>query len=431
MVTTEDFKYALTILDSHSPGGFIKRDIKIDLNSNKIIAIAGARRTGKTYVMFQLINELKERGVVKDNILYINFENERLIGLNAKDMDLLLVAHKELFNPDGKIYIFIDEIQVVENWDKWVRKIYDTGNYQIILTGSSSELLSSQIATSLAGRNLTYTIYPLSFSEYISAKGLKLDTLLKYSTDRGTILKAVRSFLEYGSFPEIALLADNKRKLEILSSSFDAIFFKDIVRRYRIREINELRIFQRILCSNYASYFSSVRVLNIFKSMGWNINRATILNFMEYSSNVFLVQKLEQYENSTTRRLTLHKKIYTIDTGISRLFSDINMGRALENAVYLELLRKRNKDISYLKLKSGKEIDFVVGERTKEIIQVCYDVSDPDTRSREVSALLEGAKYFGLKAAKIITYVFEDEEIIEGIKIQYTPFWIWALNELK
>ena len=107
------------------------------------------------------------------------------------------------------------------------------------------------------------------------------------------------------------------------------------------------------------------------------------------------------------------------------------MGRALENAVFLELLRNRNKDISYLKLKSGKKIDFVIGERTKEIIQVCYDVSDPDTRSREVSALLEGAKNFGLKAAKIITYDFEDEEIIDGIKIQYIPFWIWALNELK
>ena len=431
MVTTEDFKYALTILDSHSPGGFIKRDIKIDLNSNKIIAIAGARRTGKTYVMFQLINDLKERGVAKDNILYINFENERLIGLNAKDLDLLLVAHKELFNPDGKIYIFLDEIQVVENWDKWVRKIYDTGNYQIILTGSSSELLSSEIATSLAGRNLTYTIYPLSFSEYISAKGLKVDKLLKYSTDRGTILKAVRSFLEYGSFPEIALLADNTRKLEVLSSYFDAIFFKDIVRRYRIREINELRIFLRILCSNYASYFSSVRVLNTFKSMGWNINRVTILNFLEYSSNVFLIQKLEQYEKSTTKRLPFHRKVYVIDTGISRLFSDINKGRALENAVYLELLRKRNGDISYLQLRSGKEIDFIVGEKTKEIIQVCYDVSEPDTRSGEVSALLEGARNLDLKSGKIITYDFEDEEIIDGIKIQYIPFWIWALNGLK
>ena len=431
MVTTEDFKYALTILHSHSLEGFIKRDIKIDLNSNKIISIVGARRTGKTYVMFQCIKTLKENGVMIDNILYINFENERLIGLNAKDLDLLLVAHKELFNPDGKIYIFLDEIQVVENWDKWVRKIYDTGNYQIILTGSSSELLSSEIATSLAGRNLTYTIYPLSFSEYISAKGLKVDKLLKYSTDRGTILKAVRSFLEYGSFPEIAVLGDNTRKLEILSSYFDAIFFKDIVRRYRIREINELRIFLRILCSNYASYFSSVRVLNTFKSMGWNINRVTILNFLEYSSNVFLIQKLEQYEKSTTKRLPFHRKVYVIDTGISRLFSDINKGRALENAVYLELLRKRNGDISYLQLRSGKEIDFIVGEKTKEIIQVCYDVSEPDTRSREVSALLEGARNLDIKSGKIITYDFEDEEIIDGIKIQYIPFWIWALNGLK
>lgn len=431
MVTTEDFKYALTILHSHSLEGFIKRDIKIDLNSNKIISIVGARRTGKTYVMFQCIKTLKEDGVMIDNILYINFENERLIGLNAKDLDLLLVAHKELFSPDGKIYIFLDEIQVVENWDKWVRKIYDTGKYYIILTGSSSELLSSEIATSLAGRNLTYTVFPFSFSEYISAKGLKVNRLQKYSTDRGTILKATNDFLEYGSFPEISVLGDNTRKLEILSSYFDAIFFKDIVRRYRIREINELRIFLRILCSNYALYFSSVRVLNTFKSMGWNINRVTILNFLEYSSNVFLMQKLEQYEKSTTKRLPFHRKVYVIDTGISRLFSDINKGRALENAVYLELLRKRNGDISYLKLRSGKEIDFIVGEKTKEIIQVCYDVSDPDTRSREVSALLEGARNLDLKSGKIITYDFEDEEIIDGIKIQYIPFWIWALNGLK
>ena len=165
MISVEDFKYVLTLWDGQKIPDIIKRDIEIDLGSNKIIAIAGARRTGKTHVMFQCINDLLQKGVKRDNILYINFENERLVGITAINLDNLLIAHRELFNPDGMIYVFLDEIQVVENWDKWVRKIYDTGKYRLIVTGSSSQLLSSEIATSLAGRNITYVVYPFSFRE--------------------------------------------------------------------------------------------------------------------------------------------------------------------------------------------------------------------------------------------------------------------------
>jgi predicted AAA+ superfamily ATPase len=271
----------------------------------------------------------------------VNFKNERLIGVNASDLDNLLIAHNELFNPAGEMYLFLDEIQVVESWDKWVRKIYDTGNYHLIITGSSSDLLSSEIATSLAGRNISYVVYPFSFEEYLNAKGLKTDKLQKYSIEKGNIVKALDDFLEYGSFPEIALTSNVQRKMEILSSNFDAIFFKDIVRRFNVREIWELNISLKILSSSYSSYFSSVKSLNYFKSLGRKISRVTLLNFLDFTRSVFLISLLEKYEKSIRKKMSIQLKTYIIDIGIARLFSDIDKGRALENAVFLELLRKK------------------------------------------------------------------------------------------
>ena len=433
MITVEDYKYILTLWESHKISDLIERDLKIDLESNKIIAIAGSRRSGKTYVMYQCMNALLQKGVRKDNILFVNFENERLVGVTASELDGLLIAHKELFDPDGTIYVFLDEIQTVENWDKWVRKVYDTGKYRLIITGSSSELLSSEIATSLAGRNLTYIVYPFSFKEYVAAKALKVNKLQKYSIEKGIILKVMNDFLEFGSFPEVAMTTGVTRKLEILSSYFDAIFYKDIVRRYRIREVGELNIFLKILSSSYASYFSSVKSLNYFRSTGRKISRVTLLNFLDYSKSVFLVGLLEKYEKSVRKRISMQSKTYIIDIGISRLFSDIDKGRALENAVFIELLRKKEatESINYLKLKSGKEVDFIIGGKTKEVIQVSYEVSAPSTRSRETSALVEAARGIGLRTGKIITYDYEGEESIDGILIQYIPFWIWALSDIK
>ncbi len=429
MVNVEDFKYVITLWKKFEIPSLIERDVKIDLDANKVIAIAGVRRSGKTHVMFQCMNALLKKGIKKDNIFYVDFENERLVGIKATDLDNLLIAHRELFNPDGLAYVFLDEIQNVENWEKWVRKIYDTGGFRLIVTGSSSELLSREIATSLAGRNLTYIVYPFSFEEYVNAKKIQFSKLTKYSPDKGVIIKALNEFLEFGSFPEVSLTPDETRKLELLSSYFDAIFFKDIVRRYRIRELGELKIFLRIISSNYASYFSSVKSLNYFRSIGMKISRVTILNFLEYTESVFLVNLLEQDEKSVRKRISSHAKTFLIDIGIPRLFSDVDRGRSLENAVFLELLRRKgtSDSINYLKLKSGKEVDFIVRGKTTELLQVSYDVSASSTRSRENGALVEAAAKLGLKKGTVITYDYEGQETVSGILIQYIPFWVWAL----
>jgi uncharacterized protein len=430
MPSTEDFRYALELWKNLEIPPMVKRQIDVDINANKIITIAGVRRSGKTSLIFQCITELLNKGVKKDNIIYVNFENERLIGVKATDLDNLLIAHSRTFAPEqGIIYIFLDEIQIVENWDKWVRKIYDLHKHRIIITGSSSELLSSEIATALAGRNLAYTVYPFSFQEYLEAKGFKNEKEnWKYSTKKGLLLKELDDFLEYGSFPEVALTKDDNRKMELLSSYFDAIFFRDIIKRYKLRETGDLSIFLKILASNYGLYFSSTKTQNYFASTGLKLSRKTILNFLEYTKSVFFAALLEQYNKSPKKRFARQQKTYIVDTGLSRLFSEIDKGRALENAVFFELLRhkKIGETLQYLKLKSGKEVDFIIKGKNVELIQVCYDFSYPETRKREASALVEAAKAFGVINCMVITYDYESEEIIDNVKIRYIPYWFWA-----
>ncbi len=432
MARINDFKYVLTLWKDMKLPEVIERKIELDLDADKVIVIAGVRRSGKTSLMFQHIKELMKRKVTKDNVIYVNFENERLIATKATDMDDLLVAHSQIFNPvGGTIYLFLDEIQNVENWDKWIRKVYDTKKYRIIITGSSSELLSSEIATALAGRNLSYTVYPFSFSEMLKSRGITADiNSIKFSSKKGTVLKALDEFLEYGSFPEVILSDDTTRKMDLLSSYFDAIFFRDIIKRYNLRETGALNIFLKIIAGNYSTYFSSTKTQNYFNSMGFEISRVTILNFLEYSKSVFLVEILEQYLKSPRKRFARQVKSYIIDIGLSRLFTDIDKGRALENAVFIELLRRKkiSDNIYYLKLRSGKEIDFIVGWKSTKLIQVCYELSSIDVKNRETSALVEAAKSLKLKEGTIITYDYGGSEIVDGIKIVYLPFWEWTLT---
>jgi len=432
MAGIEDFRYVLEMWKELTLPPTIRRDTMIDLDADKVITIVGVRRSGKTSIMFQCIGDLLARGVKRDNIAYVNFENEHLIATTAADLDNLLTAHSQAFAPeDGIIYLFLDEIQNVENWDKWVRKAYDTRKYRIVITGSSSELLSREIATALAGRSLSYVIYPFSFREYLKAKGVDTEKGgIKYSTRKGIVLKALESFLEYGSFPEVVLAQDNSRKSELLSSYFDAIFFRDIIKRYRLRETGSLEVFLKILANNYASYFSSTKIHNYFGSVGLKVSRVTILNFMGYSRSVFFADTLEQYHKSPRQRFARQMKSYIMDIGLSRLFGEIDKGRSLENAVFIELLRRRKaaESLYYVKLKSGKEVDFLVGGRKRELIQVSYDVSSPETLKREVSALTEAANALGQAECTVITFDYEKTETVDGVKIRFVPFWTWALE---
>ena len=434
----EIFKKLLVEWSERKLPEMIRRELKLDVNGKKIVVVTGVRRAGKTYLLFSTINDLVASGHVdKKSIIYINFEDERLGSISANDLEDLTAAYYELYGTNkGKLWLFVDEIQNVDGWEKWIRRIYDSGKYNVFVTGSNSKFLSADIATSLSGRNITYVVYPFSFGEFISAKGLSLDKMTVYSEQRlAEIHRVLEEYLIYGGFPEVSDEEDKNKKLKILSEYYNAIFFKDIIKRFKIRDTDLLDKTIRYALGSLSQQFSVTKINNFFRTIGINSSKKTINNFIKYAQDVFLIYQLFPYSRSIKKRLQSHKKLYIVDMGMATLFnSDIQRGRLLENLVYIELLRKKEMNatvnIGFWKNLRGEEVDFIVtrGEKVENLIQCVYDVSDGATKEREVRALIDAIDFYQLDRGYIITYDYEDEENIKGKKIKFIPLWKWLLN---
>ncbi|MBC2697346.1 MAG: ATP-binding protein [ANME-2 cluster archaeon] len=416
----------LIILAQERDVKFAQRDTQIYF-SGKINTIIGSRRAGKTYFMYQIINQLKSEN--KDKIIYINFEDERLFPIKKEELDLILDAYYELYpdNKDEKLYIFFDEIQEVPFWETFLRRLYDQENVEICVTGSSSKLLSKEIATGLRGRTLTYRIFPYSFKEFLNVKGLTLQRNFEYTPLRHKIKNLLIEYIEFGGFPEI-VDKDNTLKTKILQEYFDLIFYKDLVDRYQIRSFATVKEMLLYLVNNFSSYFSTNKYYNNLKSQGKKISKNTLFTYLACAADInfiFIVPKYgklkEQFANP--------KKVYVIDTGlinaISFKFSQ-NIGRLYENVVLIEL-KRRDKDVYYWKNKY--ECDFLTtqGREVEEAIQVCYELTD-ENKDREINGLIEAVDEFKLNDGLIITGDLEGEEIKGGKKIVYKPLWKWLLK---
>jgi len=400
-----------------------KRDINVSINSNQIITIIGPRRSGKTYFLYYLINKLFETEP-KSNILYINFEDERLINVTISDLDNIIPLFIELAKPpkDKKIYLFFDEIQNIKFWEKYIRRIYDTSKYKIFISGSSSKLLSREISTSLRGRNIEYTIMPLSFHEYLEFNGIKYSNLTGYTDQRGYILSELNNYLKYGGYPEVTLEKDNNNKLRILKSYYNTIFSMDMAEHFNISEVNALDAFMKYSISIYSKYFSISKMYNTFKSIGYKISKNKLLEFLYDAREIFFLFSLNIYTRSENKKMSYNKKIYSVDPGIIYALLELNH-RCIEN----------NLDISYWKeygKANGKEVDFVVSDSLKivELIQVTYASDVSQIEKREISALLSAAKYFEAHKLLIITWDYKGIIKENNEKIIFIPLWEWLLN---
>ena len=416
----------LIILSQERDVKLVERDLEIHF-AGKINTIIGPRRAGKTFFIHQNINQLKSEN--KDKIIYINFEDERLLPIEKEDLDLILESYYELYpeNTDKKLYVFFDEIQVVPFWHLFVRRIYDQENVEICVTGSSSKLLSKEIATQLRGRTLTYVIFPYSFKEFLKAKCVTLERHFEHTPLRYQVKKLLQEYIEFGGFPEIAD-KDEFLKTKILQEYFDLIFYKDLVERYKIRNFDMVKEMMLYLVNNFSSYFSTNKYYNLLKSQGKKVGKNTLFTYTACMTDInfiFLVPKYgklkEQFANP--------KKVYVIDTGLINAVAfkvSRDIGRLYENAVFVELKRK-NKKVYYWKNKY--ECDFVVkeGERIEEVIQVCYDLTE-ENKAREINGISEAMDELHLKEGLIITGDFEGEETITGKKISYKPLWKWLLS---
>ncbi|MEO8230802.1 MAG: ATP-binding protein, partial [Ignavibacteriota bacterium] len=326
------------IKDFHSKSlpNFINRDLSIPINSGKTISIVGSRRAGKTYFLFQLIAKLQLGSVKKTDIIYINFEDERL-NLKTEDLHLIMDAYYELYpDNDNELYLFFDEIQNINNWEKFIRRLYDTVTKNIFITGSSSKLLSKEIATSLRGRSVSYEIFPLTFKEYLNF--FNIDSTDFHSTrNKSKIVKMFNSYLTTGGFPEVVHY-DDEFRAKTLQSYLDVMIFRDIIERYDISNPIALKYIIKKSISNVSNYLSINKLYNELKSTGIKVSKDSIYLFLNYIQDCYLLFLVNIYSESINVQNTNDKKIYCIDNGlannVSFSFSE-NTGRLLENDVYL------------------------------------------------------------------------------------------------
>ena len=408
-----------------------RRAMVVPLDSGKIITLVGVRRSGKTSYLFNMIEDLLVRGVPIERILYVNFEDERL-DLKAEELDLLLQAYQELY-PDTDMagcWFFFDEIQNILGWDKFIRRIYDKGTKNIFITGSNARFLSSEIATSLRGRTVSYEVFPLSFQEYLSFKEVAVDPHSSKSIAR--INHHLTDYLRHGGFPEVISYDDGLRN-RVLQEYFNVMIYRDLLERYEIKNIPALKFFLKRLISSATKQVSVNNIYNELKSSGFKIGKNQLYDNLEACQNIYMALLLRKHTTSLVERELGEKKIYAIDNGLlSALdykFSD-DTGKSLEQAVFLEL-KRRGKEIYFFKEKA--ECDFIVkhGLEVTEAIQVSATLSDEKTRKRELRGLLECCTAFGLKEGLIITAETAEQIEVDGVKIAVMPLYRWLLPKYQ
>jgi len=404
-----------------------------EIKPSKIIVVTGFRRVGKTYLILHLIKELL-KDKAREEVVYINFEDER-IPLKTEFLTSLLPTTKEIFKKEVN-FLFLDEIQNIPNWGKWVRRIYDNENIRIFVSGSSSKMSSREIPTELRGRFLEVNIFPLSFKEFLNFKNLSFDIeeINHVEDKKAGILKALNEYLIYGALPEI-VLSQEEKKIEIAQSYYQTVLRRDIIERYKIKNEEALKALLRLLLNS--TNYSISKLYNTLKSLDYGIGKTTLQHYLGYIESSYFMFSVPIFSYKIKDQMQYARKVYFIDNSfintISTRFSK-NYGRFYENIVAVNLFKNFHDNIYYWKNVQKEEVDFIIKDDFKisQIIQVCYDISDVGTKEREVRALLKASKELKCKNLFVITEDYEKEEQVEwfGIKreVKFIPLWKWLLT---
>lgn len=405
-----------------------QRLLEIPINSKKIIALTGVRRSGKTYHLYNAVSRLIKQKINLKNILYFNFEDER-IDKNSFVLNNIIESYQELY-PDINLdncYFLFDEIQNINGWEKFVRRIYEQISKNIFMTGSNSKLLSREISTSLRGRSINYEIYPLNFEEYLNFLNIEIN--LNSTRSISTIINTLERFLVNGGFPELILL-DSEIKYKVLQEYFNVMIFRDLIERYDITQTAILKYFCKRVISNSSKEFSVNKIYNEIKSQGYKISKDTIYEFQNYVEAIYLAIFIPKYSHSIVKQEFSKKKVYSIDTGLAASIDAFflkNKGSVLENLVFLELIKAGKKVLYY---SNNFECDFLLieNEQVCEAIQVCFDINSGDTKNREEKGLINACKKFKLKRGLILTIDDENKYTVDGITIEIMPVYKYILQ---
>jgi hypothetical protein len=411
----------------------VPRRISIETVPDKATICIGVRRSGKSTYMFQIIKHLLDGGVSGQNILYLNFFDDRLHNLNKDSLGLILEAYYSIY-PEKKniekVYCFFDEIQMISGWEPFINRLMRTEKCVVYLTGSSARMLSKEIATQMRGRALSWEIFPFSFLEFLDYKQIKIDGALS-TKKRLLVKKAFAEYWETGGFPEVSGLTRLLR-IKIHQEYFHTILFRDLIERHDISHPKALTDLAYRLVDNISSLYSINSLTGYLKSLGYKAPKSSVSDYLKWFEDAYFLFTVRIFDASLARSNTNPKKIYCIDHSFITSVSSgilVNSGHLLENLVFIAL-RRLYSEIYYFKTKNNREVDFITIEsgRPQMLIQVCESLAAPQTRKRETAALVEAMMELNIKTGIIVTQNEEEKMETDNGTIDVIPVWRFLLN---
>lgn len=393
------------------------------LNSDLIKVILGPRRAGKS--VFSLVL-LRDRP-----FMYFNFDDEVIASNGGIDTNELM---KELHAEYGQVKtILFDEIQNLPNWELFVNRLHREG-YNLVLTGSNAHLLSKELATHLTGRHMPIEILPFDFNEFLKAK--KFDTNSEYRMlpkNHGELLNLMENYMINGGFPEVAV--NNADPRDYLGVLFDALLFKDVVKRHKVKFSTQVGNLGSHLINNFSNLYTVRKIMDVLNLK----STTTVEKYINYLEEAYLIFSLYQYSPKSVTRIKSPRKIYVVDNGFvlaKAVQHSPDKGKLMENLVFIELVKRGNKpnrELFYYKTRNDREIDFLLmkGYVVTELVQVCFESINPEVEQREIKALVEASGELNVKTLTVLTWDEKREVEKDGLTISFKPLHEWLLEVNK
>jgi len=409
------------------------RDVAYYETKRSATVVKGMRRTGKTFVTYARIRELLDQGIEPERIIHLNFDDDRLHGFRADDLRLIAEAHAELCPEftNATCWYFLDELQDIDGWERYARRLVDSPKIQLCLTGSSSKLLSEEIATEMRGRSVPIEVFPLSFREYLRFNRIfeKIPGKTQTAAERGILRNAMDRYFRIGGFPAVQAMPDAIR-IATLQEYLHAVLYRDVLQRHEVVSMQSLSYTLDYLLHNYARKSSARTISGVLKNLAYPSRREDVSDYISYFKDAYFIYPVSVLSDSLAVKRVNPDKYYVVDTGLINATTpkvDAEKGWKLENLVYMHLRRGLNT-VHYTPLGDNREVDFHVYDALHErnrLIQVAWDLNDPTTLARETTALNEAKKRTGIDDCTIVTW--DTEKSLPG-GIRAIPVWKWCLS---
>lgn len=430
-------KTQIAMRQQEFPVDLISRDNPLPINNGRIVTVPGVRRCGKSSKMEMVVNRLLNQEVDKRRILWVSFDDERLVRIKSDELDNIIEAYREMY-PEiemSSVYMFFDEIQLIDGWEYFIMRLYKHYSKNIYISGSNATMLSTELKTALRGWPDEEETMPLSFREYCVFSGVNPDGWLE--ADLAKIRNAFFSYNNEGGFPEVVLTPNPLHKAKILQGYFDAMLLKDLVEHYGLSNIEVLRYYLKRIMANITKPTSIRAIHGDIKSRGLKVSKDDLYDWASYACNIFMFMRVANYSKSLQKVESSQPKYYCIDNGLRDAVlmpqSDDD-GKKLENTVFLQLYRERTPIDNIYYYQGKGECDFVQqrGSEIIRLIQVTWRMDNEETRHREISGLIEAADVTGCNNLYIITADYQEEISVEsGRTIHVIPAWRWLLDKSR